>query len=109
MQSNGRAIERRGGRREAAAFSMRFQREGGAAHWNGGWVVDLSPTGAAFLTMDEDLPEVGDEVELGDLPRWASGSAEKPRRARVTRIDDLPGLTRKIAVEFEHAEGCQAG
>jgi hypothetical protein len=110
MQSSGRAIERRGGRREAAAFSLRFHRDG--AVWNGGWVVDLSPTGAAFLTMDENVPQVGDELELGDLPRWASGAGadagEKPRRARVTRIDDLPGLTRKIAVEFENAEESSA-
>ena len=87
---------------------MRFHRDGTQA-WNGGWVVDLSPTGAAFLTMDENVPAVGDELELGDLPCDAggvgTGQSGKPLRARVTRIDDLTGLTRKIAVEFEHAEG----
>lgn len=89
---------------------MRFHRDGGAS-WTGGWVVDLSPTGAAFLTMDENTPAVGDELELDDLPCWAGGSSaeasERPRRARVTRIDALPGLTRKIAVEFEHAAVCR--
>lgn len=78
---------------------MRYHREGVEA-WTGAWVVDLSPTGAAFLAMDENAPQVGDELELGELP--LDGTI--PRRARVTRIDDLPGLTRKIAVEFEPAQ-----
>jgi hypothetical protein len=104
MQTTGRAIERRGGRREAAAFSARYHRDGRDA-WTGAWVVDLSPTGAAFLAMDENAPAVGDELELTDFVENDRGPTPNhsalPRRARVRRIDDLPGLAHKIAVEFE--------
>lgn len=108
MQTTGRAIERRSGRRESAAFSMRYHRDGGDS-WTGAWVVDLSPSGAAFLAMDEDAPQVGDQLELGDFAE-SDRSAPPigkaiPRRARVTRIDDLPGLARKIAVAFDASAG----
>jgi hypothetical protein len=107
MQSTQRAIERRTGRRESAAFAMRYHRDGGEA-WTGAWVVDLSPSGAAFLAMDENAPQVGDQLELDEFaqrdPGMPQAGSALPRRARVTRIDDLPGLTRKIAVAFELAK-----
>lgn len=112
MTQTGRALERRDARRLPAAFTLRFHRPGDAA-WQGGWTVNVSSSGAAFLAPDDASPQVGDEIEVAapqalGLPAGLIGSG-LPSLARVTRIDDEAGRTRLVAVAFRAADGVPPG
>ncbi|MBI5866227.1 MAG: hypothetical protein HZB38_17290 [Planctomycetes bacterium] len=95
-----RLAERRRERRNVAGFTLDFQRSG-THSWTPAWVVDCSGAGAAFLTMDENAPELGERIVLGRTSGVPILNGAFPSSARVTRIDDSPGLTRKIGIVFD--------
>lgn len=109
MLQSSRAIERRDGNRKLAAFTLQYLRAG-EEQWRGGWTVDVSPSGAAFLAPDENAPAMDEEVEiLAQQPiTGASADAPIPLVGRVTRVEEQHGVTRKIAITFRNAPGIGA-
>lgn len=106
MLQTSRSIERRGTNRKPAAFTLQYHRAG-EEKWRGGWTVDMSSGGAAFLTADESAPAIDEEVEiLAQQPLVAASvKAPTPLLGRVTRVEDQNGVTRKVAVTFRNAPG----
>lgn len=68
-------------------------------------MLDVCVEGAAFLTSASEAPEIGERVELIEMPTRdrmvREGAGPLPRYARVLRHDEQMGLTRRIAVKFE--------
>jgi hypothetical protein len=68
-------------------------------------MLDLSTSGAAFLTPATEVPAVGVRVELIEMQcpdrLVREGAGPLPRFARVLRHDDARGVTRRVAVRFE--------
>jgi hypothetical protein len=88
--------ERRGEARRPAAFGFWFRpcgREQPAAR------------GAAFLAATEDVPRVGERLELSEMHSANRAVREAamrlPSHARVLRVDDPDTPTRRVAVRFE--------
>ncbi len=109
MLQTSRSIERRDGNRKLAAFTLQYHRAG-EEQWRGGWTVDVSPSGAAFLAPDEYAPAMDEELEILAQQQviGGSGDAPTPLVGRVTRVEDQYGVTRKIAVTFRNAPGIGA-
>lgn len=109
MLQTSRSIERRDGNRKLAAFTLQYHRAG-EEQWRGGWTVDVSPSGAAFLAPDEYAPAMDEELEILAQQSILGGSSDAPTPlvGRVTRVEDQYGVTRKIAVTFRNAPGIAA-
>ncbi len=95
--------DRRHAPRHLAAFSFWFRPTGGRERFSG-WMLNLSNSGAAFLTATEHAPAVGDQVEL--LPMYSQDrlvreeSPALPLVGRVVRLDCDDGTTRRVALHF---------
>lgn len=68
-------------------------------------MFNLSAGGAAFLTSAEKTPAVGEFVRFREMYSEdrlvRDGSPALPEHARVLRVDDAEGVTRRVAVRFE--------
>lgn len=97
-------IERRRERRWPAAFAFWFQPDA-TDERTSAWMLNISSQGAAFLTAAAEAPVVGQRLRLLEMlahdrvVRQAHGLLS--RFARVLRIDDTEGVTRRVAVRFE--------
>ena len=96
--------QRRHEPRRPAAFAFWFyppEANGRAS----GWMFNLSAGGAAFLTSADKTPAVGEFVRFREMyseDRFVrDGSPALPEHARVLRVDDAEGVTRRVAVRFE--------
>ncbi|MBU0637593.1 MAG: hypothetical protein KKB50_01915 [Planctomycetes bacterium] len=96
--------EQRRDARRPAAFSFWFRKTHDSRH-NSAWMLNTSLAGAAFLTVAGDAPEVGDHLALAAMHSANRLVREKtpalPPYARVVRVDDSQGATRRVAVQFE--------
>ncbi|GEM_PF-1677104 len=97
-------IERRRQPRQTKAFAFWFRRPDGEQR-SSGWMLDMSAGGAAFLTTPEEVPPVGERIELIEMqtshPVVREDAAPLPPFARVLRHDDPEGALRRVAVRFE--------
>lgn len=96
--------ERRRDPRRPMAFSFWFRPTASTEH-SSAWMLNTSAGGAAFLTVAGDAPDVGERLELTEMYSANRLVREKtpqlPSYARVVRVDDTHGATRRVAVQFE--------
>ena len=104
--------ERRRDPRTTAAFTFCIQSP--AANCAvGAWMLNVSARGAAFLAIAGDAPRVGERIELTEL--YSDNRAVReaafplPPHARVLRVDDADGATRRVAVRFEADQRAEQG
>ena len=97
------AEDRRRHPRRPAAYTFWVQRTEVRARL-GAWMLDISSSGAAFLATNENAPRVGERLELAEMysaDRFVrEGALPLPPVARVVRVDESAGVTRRIAVRF---------
>lgn len=108
LRRQARFIERRCDARKPAAFTLWYQRPG-RSNWLGGWAMNISAGGLAMLVEPAKSPRLGELIQLvpQDAPSAIIASAiphEFPSCARVVRLDELDGLTRRLALAFEPAQ-----
>ncbi len=96
--------DRRSDRRLPAAFAFWFQ-PGPERPRASGWMLNISAGGASFLTSADSVPAADARIALREMfaPNWLIRqlSAELPAVARVLRVEDEAGMTRRVAVRFE--------
>ena len=95
--------ERRRHPRRPAAYAFWVQRSQ-AQQRSGAWMLNISSGGAAFLTAAEHAPRVGERLKLAEMYSAGrlvrEGALPLPPVARVIRMDDSEGATRRVAVRF---------
>ncbi len=100
----GQVTERRKDPRFPRAFAFWFRHEGRPQRISA-WMLNVSAGGAAFLTPADQVPPVGQRIELIEMPTTdpmvREDAGTLPRAARVLRHDPGDGPTRKVAVRFE--------
>jgi len=96
--------ERRCEPRRCAAYSFWYRRPN-ALELSSAWLLNVSNGGAAFLATPADTPVVGEKIELEEMYSAnrlvQEGAPPLPRHARVLRVEDPQGATRRVAVRFE--------
>lgn len=96
--------ERRAEPRQPKAFAFWIQPALGGPRTSA-WMLDMSISGAAFLTAASAAPPIGSFVRLIEMQirdrvvREDSGPL--PSLGRVLRHDSSDGATRRVAVRFE--------
>lgn len=76
-------------------------------------MLNVSARGAAFLSIAGDAPHVGERIELSEM--YSANRAVReavfplPPHARVLRVDDADGATRRVAVQFEAEQRAEQG
>jgi hypothetical protein len=95
--------ERRIDVRRPAAFPFWITSVGGTTA--SAWMLNLSDGGAAFLVARNQAPQVGERLVLAEMfcrdSTVQAATPPLPPRARVLRIEDDEGTTRRVAVRFE--------
>lgn len=95
--------DRRRHPRRPAAYTFWVQRTDVRTR-SGAWMLDISSSGAAFLATSEHAPRVGERLELAEMhsaDRFVrDGALPLPPVARVVRVDESAGVTRRVAVRF---------
>ena len=104
MSHPSRFIEdRRRHPRRPAAYAFWVQRTDVPTRLSA-WMLDISSSGAAFLAACEHTPRVGERLELAEMhsadPFVREGALPLPPVARVVRLDESAGVTRRVAVRF---------
>ena len=95
--------ERRREPRQAKAFAFWIRRRNGER--SSAWMLDMATSGAAFLVPADQLPAVGERLELLEMPiadpLVREDAGPLPRAAVVLRLDPGDGPTRRVAARFE--------
>ncbi len=98
--------ERRREPRQPKAFAFWICRPDGRRH--SAWMLDMAPSGAAFLVAADEAPPVGERIEFVEMQTTdrlvRDDAAPLPRGGRVLRHDPGDGLTRRVAVRLEADE-----
>lgn len=96
--------ERRREPRHPAAFAFWFSAEESRPPASA-WMLNVSDSGAAFLTSAERAPQPGARIRCEEMFCRDRLVREEhlrlPALARVLRVDDERGITRRVAVRFE--------
>jgi hypothetical protein len=96
--------DRRSEPRSPAAFAF-WYRAADEQNWHSAWMLNTCTGGAAFLTAADEAPRIGQRLLLREMhcpDRFVrDGCPPLPASARVLRIDDQDGPTRRVAVRFE--------
>jgi hypothetical protein len=103
LQPQSLSCERRRDVRRPAAFPFWIRRADGTAV--SAWMLNMSLNGAAFLIAQEQAPRVGERLICADMAsrdhQVQTATPPLPPRARVLRVEDDDGTTRRVAVRFE--------
>ncbi len=71
----------------------------------GAWMLNTSEGGAAFLAPTAEAPPIGQRIQLIEMPTRSrlvrEDAGPLPPFARVVRHDEVDGITRRVAVQFE--------
>jgi hypothetical protein len=103
-QAANQGPERRCEPRRPAAFALWVEPESARTRASA-WMLEIAGRSAAFLTAAADAPAAGARLRLVEMfsqdPMVREDSPVLPRFARVLRVDEAPGVTRRVAVRFE--------
>ena len=96
--------ERRRECRRPTAFAFWFERRPRAERASG-WMLESAASSASFLTAASAAPALGARLQLVEMfsrdRLVREDGPELPRFARVVRVEEPDGATRRVAVRFE--------
>ena len=103
-----RLAQRRTAARQTGTYTFWYRRPHATGQVSA-WMLSQSAEEAAFLTTAGNAPRLGEQLELAQPHKaqaLADGAPQEPDRhlpkyARVVRLGEPQGVTRRVAIRFD--------